>query len=235
MAGSHPTVLWDFEGTLVYRPGRWRSALAEVLDRYEPGHRIDPEQIRPYLRDRFLWHSPERPHTHIKTADAWWSELSVVFVRAYRGVGFDTDRATELARHVRECFTNPKRFVIFEDTVPVLKRLAEKGWRNAILSNHVPELPEIVRALGLSTYFDSCFTSALTGYEKPNPDAFRIAMSSLDQPESAWMIGDNMVADVRGAEAVGLPAILVRSPRGDDVRYYAPDLFEVVAIIEPRG
>jgi len=49
------------------------------------------------------------------------------------------------------------------------------------------------------------------------------------------MIGDNLVADVRGAEAVGLPAILARSPRGDDVRYYAPDLFEAVAIIESRG
>ncbi len=31
--------------------------------------------------------------------------------------------------------------------------------------------------------------------------------------DAAWMVGDNPEADVRGAEAVGLPAILIRSPK----------------------
>jgi len=29
-------VLWDFDGTLAYRPGTWRSALVEVFDEISP-------------------------------------------------------------------------------------------------------------------------------------------------------------------------------------------------------
>jgi len=57
-------ILWDFEGTLVDRPGRWRSALMEVLDLNETGHQVDMDQIRPYLRDGFPWHSPNVIHTN---------------------------------------------------------------------------------------------------------------------------------------------------------------------------
>lgn len=232
MTVARPTILWDFEGTLVYRLELWRSVLIEVLDDREPGHGIDMEQIRPYLRDGFYWHKPNEPHLHIKTANAWWSELEPVFERAYLGVGFDAVRAKELAKLVREYFINPKRFIIYDDVVSVLNRLTENGWRHAILSNHVPELPEIVKALGLLPFFELCLTSAATGWEKPNPEAFRNAMSLLGEPQAVWVIGDNVVADVKGAEAVGLPAILVRSPKGGDVQYYAPDLLGAAAIIE---
>jgi len=43
----------------------------------------------------------------------------------------------------------------------------------------------------------------------------------LDQsrPAEAWMVGDNIVADVLGAEAVGIPAVLVRRPDPRAHRY----------------
>jgi FMN phosphatase YigB (HAD superfamily) len=49
------------------------------------------------------------------------------------------------------------------------------------------------------------------------------------------MVGDNVVADVLGAEAVGIPAVLVRRPDPRAVRYadslagVEPFLSEVVA------
>ena len=232
MTGTSPTVLWDFDGTLATRPGLWRSSLMEVLNKHEPGHRVDEEQIRLYLRDGFFWHKPEEPHLHIKTSNAWWSQTETIFIRAYQGVGFDHKRASELARLVRECFINPERFTLYDGTIPALKRLSERGWKHLILSNHVPELPDIVKALGLSSYIDFCITSAATGYEKPNPEAFRIALSITSNPKKVWMIGDNLIADIRGAEAVGLPAILVRNPAGENMKYFARDLLEAASIIE---
>ena len=41
MTVARSTILWDFDGTLAYRLELWRSALMEVLDDREPGHRID--------------------------------------------------------------------------------------------------------------------------------------------------------------------------------------------------
>ena len=225
-------ILWDFEGTLVDRPGRWRSALMEVLDINEPGHQVDMEEIRPYLWDGFPWHSPEEPHTHLTNSIKWWSQVGRVFVKAYRGVGFDRKRAEELASCVRETFNNPERFILFEDTLPALASLTEKGWKHIILSNHTPELPDIVAGVGLSPHIDLCFTSGITGYEKPNQKAFQIALEAAGHPENVWMVGDNPEADIQGAESLGIPAVLVRSQPGENTKYYAHDLLEAASIIE---
>ncbi len=225
-------ILWDFEGTLVDRPGRWRSAVMEVLDVNEPNHQVDMEQIRPYLRDGFPWHRPEESHTHLTTSEDWWSLMGKVFTRAYQGVGFSRNRAVELSSLVRDAFIDPRRFVLYEDTMPALTRLIERGWKHAILSNHVPELSEIVAGIGLSPYIDYCITSAIIGYEKPNLKSFENALELVGHPKRIWMVGDNLEADVRGAEFAGIPAILVRTQTDEDVKYSARDLLEVTSIIE---
>jgi len=147
-------------------------------------------------------------------------------------VGFDKAHAEVLAHLARECYLNPESYKVYDDTLPVLEYLSDRGWRHVILSNHVPELPEIVEAIGLSTHISRCFSSALTGYEKPNPEAFRTALAHIGNPRTVWVIGDNLTADVRGAEAVGLPAILVRTARTEEVKYYATDLKQVCAILK---
>ncbi|MFN2389985.1 MAG: HAD hydrolase-like protein [Actinomycetota bacterium] len=45
-----------------------------------------------------------------------------------------------------------------------------------------------------------------------------------------WMVGDNVTADVRGAEAVGIPAILVRTEDGSVARR-AQDLYGIRALL----
>ena len=84
-----------------------------------------------------------------------------------------------------------------------------------ILSNHVPELPALVAALGLDDLVESIFTSAVIGYDKPHPEAFRHALRASGDPASRWMVGDNPVADVAGAEALGIPAVLIRTAGGE--------------------
>ena len=191
MAQGKKTIFWDFDGTLVPFTS-WRLALMDVLDECEPGHYIDQEQIRPFLRDGFPWHKPQEPHTHL-TPEAWWEHLEPVFVRAFTGVGFKDGKAKALAKQVRKHMINPKRYTLLDDTVPTLKYLTEKGWNQGILSNHVPELPHIVKALGLSPFIGFCLASGVTGFEKPNPQAFMIALSRAGNPERAWMVGDNLI------------------------------------------
>lgn len=49
------------------------------------------------------------------------------------------------------------------------------------------------------------------GYEKPHPEAFKIALSTAGNPKFVWMIGDNINADIIGAQNVNIPAILVHN------------------------
>ena len=145
-------------------------------------------------------------------------------------LGFDFEKSVILADAARRRFVDPSSFRVFEDTRPALERLANKGWRNIVLSNHVPELDSIVSGVGLGDLIETSFTSALTGYEKPHPEAFAIAMREAGNPARIWMVGDNPDADVLGAEAVGIPAILVRG-EDDRVERQVPDLFSAVKLI----
>ena len=96
--------------------------------------------------------------------------------------------------------------------VSVLTKLANEGWHNVILSNHVPELPAIVDGVGLGAFVDNVISSANAGYEKPHPAIFDLARKLFGDPKEVWMVGDNPQDDVEGARTVGIPAILVQRP-----------------------
>jgi putative hydrolase of the HAD superfamily len=204
-------VLWDFDGTLAERPGRWRGCLLEVLRDEEPGILADADAFIPALRDRFPWHRPDVAHPDLCDREAWWTEILPLLAEAYGDAGVEPDRAAELARLASARYVDPTvGWRLFDDTVPALNRLSEQGWRHAVLSNHVPELEQIMSGLGLDRHVDAVFCSALTGYEKPHPEAFAAALRIRRDGEPVWMVGDNSEADVDGARAAGLPAVLVR-------------------------
>ena len=58
--------------------------------------------------------------------------------------------------------------------------------------------------------FDSRISSADVGYLKPHPKIFEAALDCLHvQADEAVFVGDNPVADIAGAQTVGLRAIMV--------------------------
>jgi putative hydrolase of the HAD superfamily len=223
-------VLWDFDGTLAWRAGMWSGAVMEVLDEHESGHGVVIGRIREGLRNGYPWDSWRQPHPHLCEPGRWWAlaqeRIALALVRA----GIAAPRAAELAESVRERYLDVTiGWQLFEDTLPALRALREQGWRNVVLSNHVPELAELVGGLGLGPYLDDVYSSARTGYEKPHPEAFRLALAACGHPRRAWMVGDNPHADIGGAEAVGLPAILVRTE--GRARHRAAGLEGAVAVI----
>ena len=226
-------LIWDFDGTLAYRQGRWPAwtqTLLEVLEREAPGHGVAAELLRPFVREGFPWHSPEVYHPHLASADAWWAALEPRFAAAFAAVGVDEGSARRMAKAVRGAYLVPERWRLYDDALPVLEELSARGWEHVLLTNHVPELGEILRHLGLDGYLRGVSNSAKTGYEKPHPEAFRGVLEKLSGTDAVWMIGDSAEADVAGAEAAGIPAILVRRPR-EGVERYCEDLTGVPAIV----
>lgn len=223
-------ILWDFDGTLGHRPGMWRTVLVEALVEDDPTCTATAEALRCVLRDEFPWHRSHLAHLHITTPEAWWAEVEQIFIRTYRAMGYSALLAERLASLAHEKYLDLPGWLVYEDALPTLHHLAGEGWRQAILSNHVPELAHIVDHLGLTPYLEVVISSALQGYEKPHPRAFFNALTRLDQPKMVYMIGDNIEADVLGAEAVGIPAILVRNPDSRATRF-CPDLFGIPTLL----
>ena len=178
--------------------------------------------------------TPEVPRPALSSPDLWWKALLPVFVWVFEAGGVDPATSRELAGNagkVRAAYVDPRRWRLYDDAVPALRDLSSRGWTQLILSNHVPELPEILRALGPEDRFLRVFNSAESGYEKPHPRAYDGVLETIAGAEDAWMVGDNPEADVRGAEAVGLPAILARGHKRG-ARHHCEDLSGIAGIIE---
>ncbi len=207
-------VVFDFDGTLAYRPGMWSQCLLDVFDSQRPRHGVTIGDLRSQLRDGFPWHQPETPHTQIRSANDWWRMFGELIDRSYLAVGAEIEELESLRDGVRSHFCDASRFHLYPDVVEAMQELRTAGVPVVILSNHVPELVAITSELGLDGYVDKVFTSALIGYEKPHAEAFGIACRGFE-PSTAWMIGDNPTADKRGAEDAGMHGVLVRHPDGD--------------------
>jgi putative hydrolase of the HAD superfamily len=204
-------VVWDFDGTLAERQGRWRACLLEILREEEPEVDVDAEVFIPALRGRFPWHRPDEVHLDLCEGEAWWGRILPLLAEAYEAAGVEPERAQALAALARARYVDPTvGWRLFDDTVPALSNLREAGWRHAVLSNHVPELDELVSGLGLDPYLETVLCSARTGYEKPHAAAFAAALELRRNGEPVWMVGDNPQADVAGARRAGLRALLVR-------------------------
>ncbi len=121
-----------------------------------------------------------------------------------------TSRAARLSE-LRADILDATRYRLFEDAVPALEQAAHDGWRQIIVSNHVPELATIVDALGIGRFFHTVITSGLIGYEKPHGRIFEAAIEHSVRGAPIWMIGDNLACDCDPVGAFGAGAILVRS------------------------
>lgn len=228
-------LIWDFDDTLGYRAdGKWTASLVKVLHMEMPEFPVEVEAIRPHMQSGFPWMTPDVPHTHITSADAWWESLHPLFAKTFRSIGLPSDAADRLARKVRHVYADPSAWRLFDDALATLGRLRELGWRHCMLSNHVPELPLILSRLGALDSFAAVVNSAETGYEKPHPEAFKRAFAALKGPDAVWMIGDGYEADIAGARTAGIPGILVRKthPRAE---HCCNDLLGVIAILQKGG
>ena len=216
-------VIWDFDETLARRSGGWRHMLVDALDLESPGHGITAADVEPGLRHGFPWHDWEQPHPELSDPDRWWTNLRPVLQGALERAGVSKSVAEAAASGARSEYVRLDRWSLFPDTDAALDRLRRDGWRQAILSNHCPELPDLVAGLGIGGYFEVVLTSAAIAFEKPH-------LRDLGRPQTVWMVGDSPEVDIAGARRCGIPGVLVRRPApGFD---YAPDLTTAVGMIE---
>jgi putative hydrolase of the HAD superfamily len=225
-------LIWDFDDTLGYRAdGKWTASLVKVLQIEMPDFPVEVEAIRPHMQSGFPWMRADVPHTHIASADEWWDSLRPLFAQAFRSIGLSPDEADRLSRKVRDVYADSSAWRLFDDTQPTLRQLAELGWTHCILSNHVPELPLILSHLGILGSFAAVVNSADTGYEKPHPEAFSQVLQVLREPQDIWMIGDSYETDIAGAQAMGIPGILVRKNH-PQAAHCCSDLLGVIAVLQ---
>jgi len=101
-----------------------------------------------------------------------------------------------------------ENFELYEDVIPVLDRLRAGGLKIGLVSNSARDVHAFARHHALE--IDAGISSFHHGKTKPHASIFRAVLDLLEvRPEEAAMVGDTIDADVEGALAIGMRAVLV--------------------------
>jgi HAD superfamily hydrolase (TIGR01549 family) len=100
---------------------------------------------------------------------------------------------------------------LFEDVIPVIKILKEKGITPVILTSGPSDgQRDKVSALSLTEHIKHIYISEEIGASKPSPEAFEAVLRDLHlHPDEVLMVGDSVEDDIEGAKKAGLRAILL--------------------------
>lgn len=86
---GRPTVFWDFDGTLAFRPGMWSSCLWQAVHTVDASRSVKQEAIAAGLQSGFPWHTPEAGHAHLTSSAQWWAALEPVLRKALDSSGVE--------------------------------------------------------------------------------------------------------------------------------------------------
>ena len=99
----------------------------------------------------------------------------------------------------------------FPGAIATLRRLQETDLRLGLLTNGSAEMQRAkIERFSVAEFFDHIQIEGEFGIGKPDERAFRHALNSLGaEPSEAWMVGDNLEFDIRGAQQVGIYTVWV--------------------------
>jgi HAD superfamily hydrolase (TIGR01549 family) len=99
---------------------------------------------------------------------------------------------------------------LFDDVLPALRMVRRAGIKTAVISNADDDVTVVCVHFDFAPLMDLIVTSALVGYEKPDPRTYYAALEPLQvDPERALHIGDQPNSDVIGARGIGMGAVLL--------------------------
>ena len=203
-------VLLDALGTLLtFEPPapHLRTALRERL-----GVEVSDDVATAAIRAEIAYY---RSHLHEGRDAASLDDLRRRSAEAMRPVlGIDGDLTGALLASLR--------FVAYPDAAPALRELRALRLRLVVVSNWDASLHQRLEETGLAPLVDGAVASAELGHAKPGRAIFAHALALAGAPPGAALhAGDSPDADVTGALAAGLRAVLVArdgaSPAPDGV------------------
>lgn len=139
--------------------------------------------------------------------DLIWARRQVVAL-AFAELALD---APELALAVADDFTWRKEAAValFDGALDVLEELRRRGVKLGLVTNgNAAFQRRKLERFALESFFGAILIESEWRAGKPDPSIFREALLRLDATAGdAWMVGDNLEADVAGAKAAGLRAV----------------------------
>lgn len=149
--------------------------------------------------------------------------LMVVHGLNAHGNAFENIQLPWLYHEMEQLLLQSPPVVYDESTVPVLQQIKQRdGVTISLLSNTAfikgSSLRKVLEMMGLAAYFDFQIYSDEVGASKPNKIIFDAMLRSIATVRNGNIdvhtivhVGDNLIADIYGANAAGIKGILINA------------------------
>jgi putative hydrolase of the HAD superfamily len=162
---------------------------------------------------------PAAWHQEYDLVSPMLSDGSMSKAQAYRrimencGVEAPDELVAAMVRRDQELLLANAR--LFDDAIPFLTRLSDRGIKIAIVSNCTENTRAMLVATGVDKLADELVLSCEVGSAKPAPEIFRYALDRLGVSPEAALFVDDQARFCAGSVAVGIRAAqIVRRERG---------------------
>jgi putative hydrolase of the HAD superfamily len=180
-------LLLDFGGPVLLTPfelvGKAEETLGHLSWRGPFDTSSDPEYVR--------WQAGEI------TEREYWSVRGAPFGLDLRGL-------------MSHFYDPPGDHLVRPEMADLVQRHRAAGRVVGVLTNdlHAFHGPEWMSAISVIGEFDFIVDGSITGYLKPDPQAFRLALEAFGNPDPRNVVFvDDQQINIRGAEAVGLSTV----------------------------
>ena len=213
-------ILFDLDDTLIsphqHRTFFWLKAISEIWKEQEDKSIPLPEDIQDLVKNvdnsaQGFWSEPDRHKT------------GRLDIRTARFKIFDAAIGSDprFSQNMRWLIADKcgalmfESTTIFPDAISTLKGLKTEGIKLALVTNgsSKPQRAKIQK-FSLEQYFLHVQIEGEAGVGKPELEAYKIAMNTLDvHAKETWMVGDNIEWEVVAPQKLGIFSIW-RDPRG---------------------
>ena len=205
-------ILFDLDDTLLDMWTAMQRSWEEICADVAPGLGCDAGALRETIRrESALFWADERAVAEYRVKPL---ESRTIVVRlSLLSMGLDESEAEEIAGRSLRGYL--ERVAPFPDAIETLEALRSQGYRLGMVTNGSSDTQrEKIGRWQLEPYFDEIVIESEFGRGKPDPGVFRQALAGTGAaPDEAWMVGDNLYADIGGAQGVGVHSVWIHRER----------------------
>lgn len=227
-------ISFDAAGTLVrvdYQPAKLALAALKQSGVAFDEQKMEEDYWRLLLGTRSQYEIVNRDGS-LEDCRKYWIELTERWIEP---IGSSSSLTLELVERVeRRMFgENQDVFSLFEDTMPILDECDRRGLRLMVISNWDYTLDRALQVSGIFDRFEVIVASLRFGAEKPDPSIFHFGLGKMQLlPEDVWHVGDDPLADVVGANQVGMRGVLIDRSHSESSGHRIHDLRELFAKLD---